>query len=480
VDPPTAEETLSILRNIKEKYEEHHNVQYTEDALENCVKLTARYISDRNFPDKAIDALDEAGSRAHLAEVKVPDVLIKLEKNLQKVAAEKKAAVAQQDYEAAARLRDTEKKISLSIEIESKQWEEKLKEKKKIVDGEKVAEVVSLTTGIPLQKLTKTEVQNLSNLEETLKSLVIGQDQAIEKISKAILRNRFGIKDPARPIGSFIFLGPTGVGKTELAKQLAATVFGSKDALIRIDMSEYSEKFNATKLIGAPPGYVGFEEGGQLTEKIRKKPYAVVLFDEIEKAHPDIFNLLLQIMDEGFITDSLGRKINFSNCLLILTSNIGQRKAADFGKSIGFTTSSSPDNNNAVIVNKELNKFFAPEFLNRLDETIYFNVLTKEDILKLVEIEIKKIIPRFEEIGYKVSITKDLKEKLAESGYDTKYGARPLKRMIQKYIEDTVADLAVKGKIQMGSKIQISHDPKKNASQEVPVKVKITHQKIII
>ncbi len=480
VDPPTAEETLSILRNIKEKYEEHHNVQYTEDALENCVKLTARYISDRNFPDKAIDALDEAGSRAHLAEVKVPDVLIKLEKNLQKVAAEKKAAVAQQDYEAAARLRDTEKKISLSIEIESKQWEEKLKEKKKIVDGEKVAEVVSLTTGIPLQKLTKTEVQNLSNLEETLKSLVIGQDQAIEKISKAILRNRFGIKDPARPIGSFIFLGPTGVGKTELAKQLAATVFGSKDALIRIDMSEYSEKFNATKLIGAPPGYVGFEEGGQLTEKIRKKPYAVVLFDEIEKAHPDIFNLLLQIMDEGFITDSLGRKINFSNCLLILTSNIGQRKAADFGKSIGFTTSNSPDDNNAVIVNKELNRFFAPEFLNRLDETIYFNALTKEDILKLVEIEIKKIIPRFEEIGYKVSITKDLKEKLAESGYDTKYGARPLKRMIQKYIEDTVADLAVKGKIQIGSKIQISHDPKKNASQEVPVKVKITHQKIII
>lgn len=480
VDPPTAEETLSILRNIKDKYEEHHNVQYTEDALENCVKLTARYVTDRNFPDKAIDALDEAGSRAHLTEVKVPDVLIKLEKNLQKVSTEKKAAVAQQDYEAAARLRDTEKKISLSIEIETKQWEEKLKEKKKIVDGEKVAEVVSLTTGIPLQKLTKTEVQSLSNLEETLKSLVIGQDQAIEKISKAILRNRFGIKDPARPIGSFIFLGPTGVGKTELAKQLAATVFGSKDALIRIDMSEYSEKFNATKLIGAPPGYVGFEEGGQLTEKIRKKPYAVVLFDEIEKAHPDIFNLLLQIMDEGFITDSLGRKIHFSNCLLILTSNIGQRKAADFGKSIGFTTSSSPDNNNAVIVNKELNKFFAPEFLNRLDETIFFNALTKEDILKLVEIEIKKIIPRFEEIGYKVSITKDLKEKLAESGYDTKYGARPLKRMIQKYIEDTVADLAVKGKIQMGSKIQISHDPKKNSAQEVPVKVKITHQKIII
>jgi ATP-dependent Clp protease ATP-binding subunit ClpC len=480
VDPPTAEETLSILRNIKEKYEEHHNVQYTEDALESCVKLTARYISDRNFPDKAIDALDEAGSRAHLTEVKVPDVLIKLEKNLQKVAAEKKSAVAHQDYEAAARLRDTEKKISLSIEIESKQWEEKLKEKKKIVDGEKVAEVVSLTTGIPLQKLTKTEIQNLYNLEETLKSLVVGQDQAIEKISKSILRNKFGIKDPARPIGSFIFLGPTGVGKTELAKQLASTVFGSKDSLIRIDMSEYSEKFNATKLIGAPPGYVGFEEGGQLTEKIRKKPYSVVLFDEIEKAHPDIFNLLLQIMDEGFITDSLGRKIYFSNCLLILTSNIGQRKASDFGKSIGFTTSSSPDNNNAVIVNKELNRFFAPEFLNRLDETIHFNILTKEDILKLVEIEIKKIIPRFEEIGYKVSITKDLKEKLAESGYDTKYGARPLKRMIQKYIEDTVADLAVKGKIQTGSKIQISYDSKKNATQEVPVKVKITNQKINI
>ena len=478
VDPPTAEETLSILKNIKDKYEEHHNVQYTDDALENCVKLTARYVTDRNFPDKAIDAMDEAGSRAHLTEVKVPENLTKLEKNLQKVISDKKAAVAQQDYENAAKLRDTEKKISLSIEIETKQWEEKLREKKKIVDAEKVAEVVSLTTGIPLQKLTKTEIQNLSNLEQTLKSLVIGQDLAIEKIAKAILRNKFGIKDPSRPIGSFIFLGPTGVGKTELAKQLAATVFGSKDSLIRIDMSEYSEKFNATKLIGAPPGYVGFEEGGQLTEKIRKKPYSVVLFDEIEKAHPDIFNLLLQIMDEGFVTDSLGRKIFFSNCLLILTSNIGQRKAQDFGKSIGYTTPNSPDSNNVMIVNKELNKFFAPEFLNRLDETIHFNALSKEDILKLVDIEIKKIVPRFEEIGYKITISKDLKDKLAESGYDPKYGARPLKRLIQKYIEDTVADLAVKGKIQIGSKIQILHDPKKNNVQEVPVKVKITNQKI--
>lgn len=477
VEPPTADETLTILRNIKSKYEDHHNVEYTDEAIQVCVKLTERFITDRNFPDKALDALDEAGSRAQLTQVKVPDSLIKLEQNLEKVVSDKKESVAKQDYEAAAKFRDLERKINLSIEIETKSWEQKLKEKRKVVDGERVAEVVSMMTGIPLSKVTQSENQKLAQLEDTLKAKVIGQDVAVTKISKAILRNRLGLKDPNRPIGSFIFLGPTGVGKTQLAKELAENIFGDRDALIRIDMSEYMEKFNSTKLIGAPPGYVGHEDGGQLTEKVRRKPYSVVLFDEIEKAHPDIFNSLLQILDEGFITDSLGRKINFKNCLIILTSNVGQRKASEFGAGVGFNSGDSvakKHEESSSIIKKELSKTFPPEFLNRIDEVIYFNSLTKEDLLKIIEVELKKMYPRFEEIGYKITISKDLKEKIAEIGYDPKYGARPLKRLLQKYIEDTIAELAVQQKIQGGSKITLSFDPKKNQDEENPVKVKIT------
>ena len=478
VDPPTAEETLTILRNIKSKYEDHHNVEYTDEAIQICVKLTERFITDRNFPDKALDALDEAGSRAQLTQVKVPDSLIKLEQNLEKVTVDKKDAVAKQDYEAAAKFRDLERKINLSIEIETKSWEQKLKEKRKVVDADRVSEVVSMMTGIPLSKVTQSENQKLAQLEDTLKSKVIGQDVAVTKISKAILRNRLGLKDPNRPIGSFIFLGPTGVGKTQLAKELAENIFGDRDALIRIDMSEYMEKFNSTKLIGAPPGYVGHEDGGQLTEKVRRKPYSVVLFDEIEKAHPDIFNSLLQILDEGYITDSLGRKINFKNCLIILTSNVGQRRASEFGAGVGFNSGDSvakKHEESSSIVKKELSKTFPPEFLNRIDEVIYFNSLSKEDLLKIIEVELKKMYPRFEEIGYKITISKDLKEKIAEIGYDPKYGARPLKRLLQKYIEDTIAELAVQQKIQEGSKITLSFDPKKNQDEENPVKVKITN-----
>jgi ATP-dependent Clp protease ATP-binding subunit ClpC len=477
VDPPTADETLTILRNIKSKYEDHHNVEYTDEAIQVCVKLTERFITDRNFPDKALDALDEAGSRAQLTQVKVPDSLIKLEQNLEKVISDKKESVSKQDYEAAAKFRDLERKINLSIEIETKSWEQKLKEKRKVVDGERVAEVVSMMTGVPLSKVTQSENQKLAQLEDTLKSKVIGQDAAVTKISKAILRNRLGLKDPNRPIGSFIFLGPTGVGKTQLAKELAENIFGDRDALIRMDMSEYMEKFNSTKLIGAPPGYVGHEDGGQLTEKVRRKPYSVVLFDEIEKAHPDIFNSLLQILDEGFITDSLGRKINFKNCLIILTSNVGQRKASEFGAGVGFNSGDSvakKHEESSSIIKKELSKTFPPEFLNRIDEVIYFNSLSKEDLLKIIEVELKKMYPRFEEIGYKITISKDLKEKIAEIGYDPKFGARPLKRLLQKYIEDTIAELAVQQKIQEGSKITLSFDPKKNQDEENPVKVKIT------
>ena len=478
VDPPTPAETLTILKNIKIKYEDHHNVEYTNEAIEVCVRLTERYITDRNFPDKALDALDEAGSRAQLTQVKVPDTLLKLEENLEKTREDKKGAVAKQDYEAAAKYRDLEKKITLNIELETKAWETKMKERRKIVDADMVAEVVAMMTGMPLQKITQSENQKLAQLEYVLKSKVIGQQEAVGKISKAILRNRLGLKDPNRPIGSFIFLGPTGVGKTQLAKELAENIFGDKDALIRVDMSEYAEKFNSTKLIGAPPGYVGHEDGGQLTEKVRRKPYSVVLFDEIEKAHPDIFNTLLQILDEGHITDGLGRKINFKNCLIILTSNVGQRKASDFGKSVGFETTDNSTSNSNEIIRKELIKTFSPEFLNRIDEVIYFNSLSKENLLEIIEVEIKKMTPRFEEIGYKITISKDLKEKIAERGYDPKYGARPLKRLLQKYVEDTIAELAINEKIRQGSKITLSFDANKNIEVENPIKVKIVNPSV--
>lgn len=479
IEPPTPEETITILNNIKSKYEEHHNVEYTEDAILNCVKLTERYITDRNFPDKALDALDEAGSRSQLTQVKVPESLIALEKNLEKTTADKKNCVARQDYEGAAKYRDLERKIKVSIEMETEAWEKKIKEKRKVVDGEKVAEVVSMMTGIPLQKISQNENEKLAQMSETLKSRVIGQNEAVEKISKAILRNRIGLKDPNRPIGSFIFLGPTGVGKTQLAKELAKLVFGDADAMIRVDMSEYMEKFNSTKLIGAPPGYVGHEDGGQLTEKVRRKPYSVVLFDEIEKAHPDIFNTLLQILDEGMITDGLGRKINFKNCLIILTSNVGQRKAAEFGGGVGFGAQREDirEKETKNTIKKELEKMFPPEFINRLDEIIYFNSLTQEDLIKIIDVEVKKMTPRFEEIGYKLSISKDLKEHIAEKGYDPKFGARPLRRLLQKYVEDTIAELVVNKKVEIGSKITLSFDSKKDPELESPVKVKIVNPK---
>jgi ATP-dependent Clp protease ATP-binding subunit ClpC len=479
VEPPTAEETIIILNNIKSKYEEHHNVEYTDDAILNCVKLTERYITDRNFPDKALDALDEAGSRSQLTQVKVPDSLVAHEKNLEKATEEKKLCVKKQDYEGAAKFRDLERKIRANIEAETEIWEKKLKEKRKLVDGEKVAEVVSMMTGIPLQKISQNETEKLASMGETLKTRVIGQDEAVEKITKAILRNRIGLKDPNRPIGSFIFLGPTGVGKTQLAKELAKFVFGDSDAMIRVDMSEYMEKFNSTKLIGAPPGYVGHEEGGQLTEKVRRKPYSVVLFDEIEKAHPDIFNTLLQILDEGMITDGLGRKINFKNCLIILTSNVGQRKAAEFGGGVGFGAQREEvrEKESKNTIKKELEKMFPPEFINRLDEIIYFNSLSQDDLIKIIDVELKKMTPRFEEIGYKITVAKDLKEKIAEKGYDPKFGARPLKRLLQKYIEDTIAELVVLKKVSEGSKITLSFDPKKEEGEEPPVKVKIINPK---
>ena len=474
INPPSAEETLQILSNVKEKYEEHHNVEYTEDAILNCVKLTERYITDRNFPDKALDALDEAGSRAQLVQVKVPDSLLKLEQNLENVVSDKKNSVVKQDYEAAAKYRDLERKIKLNIELETKAWEKKLKEKRKVVDGEKVAQVVSMMTGIPLNKISQDETHRLSQMGKDLKGKVIGQDNAVEKISKAILRNRIGLKDPNRPIGSFIFLGPTGVGKTELAKELSKQIFGDTDSLIRIDMSEYSEKFNSTKLIGAPPGYVGHEDGGQLTEKVRRKPYSVVLFDEIEKAHPDIFNSLLQILDEGHITDSLGRKINFKNTLIILTSNIGQRRASEFGPGVGFTKSSlDAVKESSNIIKKELQKTFSPEFINRLDEIVYFNHLTEENLLEIIDVELSKMYPRFSEIGYKITVTKDLKKKIAEVGYDPKYGARPLKRVLQKYIEDTIAELIINGGCETGDKLTLSFDAKKDSDVETPVKIKV-------
>ena len=480
VDAPNLETTLLILNNVKQKYEEHHNVTYTEDAIINCAKLTERYITDRNFPDKALDAMDEAGSRTQLTDVKVPDVIKTLEKNLETVQEDKKKSVAKQDYEAAAKFRDQERKIKISLDIEIKDWEKKMKERKKVVDGEKVAEVVSMMSGIPLKKVTQLENEKLISLEPDLKAKVIGQDHAIEKIAKAIRRNRMGLKDPNKPIGSFIFIGPTGVGKTQLAKELASIMFGDPDALIRVDMSEYMEKFEATKLIGAPPGYIGHEDGGQLTEKVRRKPYSIVLFDEIEKAHPDIFNTMLQILDEGAITDGMGRKINFKNTLIILTSNVGQKNLQDYSGGMGFTTKSKQDKaeaENEILLKKELQKTFSPEFINRLDDIVYFKALEKEDIIHILDVEISKIMPRLEGLGYKVKISHDLKEKIAENGFDPKFGARPIKRMLQKYVEDTLADLMVQGKIEEGSTVTLSYDSGKEADMQIPVKFKINTKK---
>jgi ATP-dependent Clp protease ATP-binding subunit ClpC len=480
VNPPDVETTLDILNSVKSKYEDHHNVKYTDDAIINCVKLTERYITDRNFPDKALDALDEAGSRTQLHDVKIPDSITTLEKNLEKIKADKKVCVNRQDYEGAAKYRDQERKVKLALDLEIKSWEEKLKDKKKIVDGDKVAEVVAMMSGVPLKKISQGENERLANMPAELKGKVIGQDHAIEKVARAILRNRMGLKDPNKPIGSFLFLGPTGVGKTQLAKELAKYMFGDADSLIRVDMSEYMEKFDASKLIGSPPGYVGHDEGGQLTEKVRRKPYSIILFDEVEKAHPEIFNTLLQVLDEGHLTDGMGRKINFKNTLIILTSNVGQRKLQDFGTGMGFSTSTKSDQSemeSEMVLKKELQKKFSPEFINRLDDMVYFKNLDKLNILEILEVELSKVIPRIEAMGYKIKLTRDLKDKIADVGFDHKFGARPLKRTIQKYIEDTLADLMVQNKLSEGCTLTLSYDKDKEETMQVPVKVKIVQKR---
>jgi ATP-dependent Clp protease ATP-binding subunit ClpC len=471
VEPTTVEETIQILNNIKSKYEEHHNVIYTDEAIKACVTLTDRYITDRHLPDKAIDALDEAGSRVHIKNIKVPKNIIEIEKKIEEVKEEKSKVVRSQKYEEAARLRDTERKLLEELEIAKKKWEEETKLHKETVSEENVAEVVAMMTGVPVQRVAQHESERLVKMYDEIKDSVIGQDEAIKKIVKAIQRNRAGLKDPNKPIGSFIFLGPTGVGKTQLAKVLARYLFDSDDALIRIDMSEYMEKFAVSRLIGAPPGYVGYEEGGQLTEKVRRKPYSVVLLDEIEKAHPDVFNLLLQALDDGQLTDSLGRKINFKNTIIIMTSNIGVRQLKDFGQGVGFTTSAkkeAADEHAKSVLENALKKAFAPEFLNRIDDVVIFNSLSREDIHKIIDIELKNLYGRIRDLGYEITISEEAKDFIAERGYDANYGARPLKRAIQKYLEDPLAEEIIKAHLQEGDNVKVDLDKDKN---ELTIKI---------
>lgn len=461
VEPTTAEETLKILQNIKERYEEHHNVNYTPEALQACVKLTERYISDRNFPDKAIDALDEAGSRVHISNITVPKHIEELEEKIEAVKNKKLVAVKSQNFELAASFRDKERQYLLQLDAAKARWEEELHEHRETVDEDKVAEVVAMMSRVPVRRIAKAENLKLREMTESLKKKVIGQDEAIEKVVKAIQRNRVGLKDPNKPIGTFMFLGPTGVGKTHLAKVLAEYLFDSPDTLIRIDMSEYLEKFAVTRLIGAPPGYVGYEEGGQLTEKVRRKPYSVVLLDEIEKAHPDVFNLLLQVLDEGRLTDSLGRQIDFKNTILIMTSNVGTRQLKDFGRGIGFHANGTdePDREfSRSVIQKALNKAFAPEFLNRIDDIIMFDQLDKESIHKIIDIELQGIYKRVESLGYSLELTNAAKDFIAGKGYDIQFGARPLKRAIQKYIEDEMAETIIRVSVGEGNTIVIDFD----------------------
>ena len=458
VEQTTQDETLEILKNIKGKYENHHNVNYTDEALKSCVELTYRYVSDRFLPDKAIDALDEAGSRVHINNMTVPKEIVDLEEKLQNVRLEKNTVVKKQKYEEAAKLRDDEKKVEKELLEAQNKWKEDSKNNRITVNEENIADVVSMMTNIPVNKIIKSEKNKLSLLSNKISEKLIGQKNAIEKIVKAIQRNRSGLKAPDRPIGSFIFLGQTGVGKTQLAKILASEIFESDQSLIRIDMSEFMEKFAVSRLIGAPPGYVGYEEGGQLSEKVRRRPYSVILLDEVEKAHPDIFNMLLQVLDDGYLTDSLGRKINFQNTIIIMTSNLGARQLKDFGTGVGFETKSKKEQTNDIeksIIQKELKKTFTPEFLNRIDEVIIFNNLEKKDIRQIVDIELAKVIKRVNNIGYKLEVTSNAKDFLTEKGYDKKYGARPLNRAIQKYIEDLIAENVVSNNIKDGDIIEI-------------------------
>lgn len=456
VEPTNVEETITILNNIKNKYEDHHNVIYSPEAIEACVKLTDRYMSDRFLPDKAIDALDEAGSRVHITNIEVPKQILDLERQLEDVRENKNAVVKRQKYEEAAKLRDDEKKIEKDLAIAQEKWEEDSKNNRIIVTEDNVADVVSMMTGIPVNRIAQTESNKLAQLPELIKGKVVGQNEAVVKVARSIQRNRAGLKDPNRPIGSFIFLGQTGVGKTQLAKVIARELFDSEDALIRIDMSEYMEKFAISRLIGAPPGYVGYEEGGQLTEKVRRKPYCVVLLDEIEKAHPDVFNMMLQVLDDGYLTDSLGRKIDFKNTIIIMTSNVGARQLKDFGQGVGFGTAArvaNADDNSKSVIENALKKTFAPEFLNRIDDVIVFNALEKEDINVIIEIELQKLYARIKNLGYTLLLSDNAKSFIADKGFDKQFGARPLKRAIQKYVEDALAEEIISSKISAGDEI---------------------------
>ncbi len=472
VEPTSVEETITILNNVKNKYEDHHNVTYTQEAIEACVKLTNRYMSERFLPDKAIDALDEAGSRVHITNIDVPKQILDLERQLEEVREQKSAVVKRQKYEEAAKLRDDEKRIEKDLAVAQEQWEVDAKSNRIMVTEDNVADVVSMMTGIPVNRIAQTESNKLANLPELIEGKVIGQKDAVMKIARSIQRNRAGLKDPNKPIGSFIFLGQTGVGKTQLAKVLAKELFDSEDALVRIDMSEYMEKFAISRLVGAPPGYVGYEEGGQLTEKVRRKPYCVVLLDEIEKAHPDVFNMLLQVLDDGYLTDSLGRKIDFKNTIIIMTSNVGARQLKDFGQGVGFGTAAKvaqTDENSKSIIENALKKTFAPEFLNRIDDVIVFNALEKHDIDLIIEIELKKLIARVADLGYQLALSAEAKSFIAEKGFDKQFGARPLKRAIQKYVEDALAEEIITAKIGQGDEIFMDLDAEK---QELTVAIK--------
>ncbi|HET8887092.1 MAG TPA: ATP-dependent Clp protease ATP-binding subunit [Salinimicrobium sp.] len=471
VEPTNIEETIEILNNIKGKYEEHHNVTYTPEAIEACVKLTSRYMTDRFLPDKAIDALDESGSRVHITNIEVPNQILELEKQLEEIKEKKNSVVQKQKYEEAAKLRDDEKNLEKDLAAAQERWEEETKQHKETVTEDNVADVVSMMTGVPVNRIAQTEINKLAELPTLIKGKVIGQDDAVGKVAKAIQRNRAGLKDPNKPIGSFIFLGQTGIGKTQLAKVLARELFDNPDALIRIDMSEYMEKFAISRLVGAPPGYVGYEEGGQLTEKVRRKPYAVILLDEIEKAHPDVFNMLLQILDDGYITDSLGRKIDFRNTIIIMTSNIGARRLKDFGQGVGFGTASQKaqmDSNAKSVIENALKKAFAPEFLNRVDDVVVFNPLEKEHIHQIIDIELAHLYKRISDLGYNLVLSDKAKNFIAEKGFDREYGARPLKRAIQKYIEDALAEKIIASSITEGDKITMDLDEK---AQELTIKI---------
>ena len=464
IEQPSIDETIQILNNIKSKYEDYHNVAYSQEAIEACVKLSDRYMTDKLLPDKAIDVLDEVGARKHIKNINVPELIIELEKKIEDIKLEKNKVVKSQRFEEAASLRDTEKRLQEELEKAKVDWEEDSKNKRFPIEEEDIAEVVCMMTGIPVKRMVQAETEKLRSMGEDLKGAVVGQQEAISKVVKAIQRNRVGLKDPKKPIGTFIFLGPTGVGKTELARSLAKYMFDSDDALIRIDMSEYMEKFTVSRLVGAPPGYVGYEEGGQLTEKVRRKPYSVILLDEIEKAHPDIYNILLQVLDDGQLTDGMGRRVDFKNTLIIMTSNIGARQLKDFGDGVGFATATrmeNADENNKAVIEKALKRTFSPEFLNRIDDVVVFNSLTKENIFDIIDILMKGVMKRLVNLGFSMELSAEAKQFIADKGYDSQFGARPLHRAIQKYLEDPLAEEILNMTIKSGDILVANLDESK-------------------